>query len=202
MSVFNGKQADREMEERLAAIKDGIFLHVCCGPCATAVIERILPFVRPTLYYYNPNIFPESEYVKRLEELKKVATYFGVELIAEPYDEREFLIGVKGLEMEKEGGARCEACFSLRLEKTAKRAKELGYTAICTTLTVSPHKNSGIINLIGEKSAEEEGVVWIPSDFKKRGGYLRSVEISEQLGLYRQKYCGCRYAQGDKTNDA
>ena len=196
--IFNGKKADAEIEERLKTLRNGLLLHVCCGPCATAVIERILPFVKPVLYYYNPNIYPFDEYQKRYENLKKVAEYFSLPLLCEPYDENEYLDEVVGLEKEREGFARCERCFSLRLEKTAQRAKEENIGAFCTTLTVSPHKNSTIINAIGEEIAKTTGVEWIASDFKKRNGYRRSVELSDEIGLYRQNYCGCRFALGDE----
>ena len=197
MLEFNGKQADRELDKSLAELKGGLLMQVCCGPCATAVVERVLPFVKPVLYYYNPNIFPKDEYYKRLDEVKKVAEHFAVELIYEDYDEQEFLSKVVGYENEKEGGSRCQRCFALRLERTARKAKELGIEAICSTLTVSPHKNSAIINKVGNEAAENNGVKWILSDFKKRSGYLRSIKLSEELGLYRQGYCGCRFALGE-----
>jgi predicted adenine nucleotide alpha hydrolase (AANH) superfamily ATPase len=195
---FNGKQADYGLDKILLGLDSGLLMHVCCGPCATSVVERVLPFIKPVLYYYNPNIYPESEYYKRLEEVKKVALHFGVELIYEPYDESEYLREVLGYEAEREGGARCEKCFSLRLNKTAKKAKELGVGAICSTLTVSPHKNAPLINEIGIKCALGEGVTWVLSDFKKRSGYLRSIEICNELGLYRQSYCGCKFALGEE----
>ena len=200
--MFNGKDADLKLGERLSKLKSGLLLHACCGPCATAVTERIIEFIKPTLYYYNPNIYPKAEYELRLRQLEKVAKHFGVKLICEPYDEVEFFSRVVGLEKEKEGGKRCPSCFSLRLEKTAKRAVEYGYGAICTTLTVSPHKNATLINGIGETIAGENSLTWILSDFKKRNGYLRSVELSEEIGLYRQSYCGCRFALGSENDNA
>ena len=172
-----------------------LLLHCCCGPCATAVVERILPFVRPTLYYYNPNTQPKDEYEKRLVELKKVADEYGLEVIVEPYDDGEFLTAVKGYENEKEGGTRCPVCFELRLTQTAKKAKKEGYDFFATTLTVSPHKNAQIINAIGERIASEQGVKWLPSDWKKRNGYRRSVELSSALSLYRQDWCGCDFSR-------
>ncbi|MBO5215816.1 MAG: epoxyqueuosine reductase QueH [Clostridia bacterium] len=172
-----------------------LLLHCCCGPCATAVVERILPFVRPTLYYYNPNTQPKDEYEKRLVELKKVADEYGLEVIVEPYDDGEFLSAVKGYENEKEGGTRCPVCFELRLTRTAKKAKKEGYDFFATTLTVSPHKNAQIINAIGERIASEQGVKWLPSDWKKRNGYRRSVELSSALSLYRQDWCGCDFSR-------
>ena len=178
-----------------------LLLHCCCGPCATAVVERILPFVKPTLYYYNPNTQPKEEYDKRLIELEKVAKNYGLKVIAEPYNDSEFLSVVKGYENEKEGGARCPLCFELRLQKTAQFAKTAGYVAFATTLTVSPHKNAKLINEIGEKIAIAQGVTWIPSDWKKRNGYFRSVELSTLLSLYRQDWCGCDFSRRVQNDD-
>ena len=175
-----------------------LLLHCCCGPCATAVVERVLPFVRPTLYYYNPNTQPLSEYEKRGEEVKKVAEFFGLDYIVEDYDCNEFLHTVAGFEDEKEGGRRCPLCFSLRLRKSAQYAKEHEYDAFCTTLTVSPHKNAKLINEIGERVESEYGVKWIYSDFKKADGYKRSIVLSKELALYRQDYCGCQFSKEGK----
>lgn len=170
-------------------------MHCCCGPCATSVVERLLPFVKPVLYYYNPNTQPEDEYFKRLVELEKVARRFSLELIAEAYDGENFINAARGYEREREGGARCEKCFALRLRKTAQKAKELAIPYFGTTLTVSPHKNAALINELGYAIAEEEGEKWLPADFKKRNGYKRSVELSAELELYRQSYCGCAFSR-------
>ena len=175
-----------------------LLLHCCCGPCATAVVERILPFTRPTLYYFNPNTQPFEEYQKRGEEVKKVARHFGLDCIIEEYDCNEFLHTVAGFEDEKEGGRRCPLCFSMRLLATSRYAKDNGYDAFCTTLTVSPHKNAKLINEIGEKIANESGIEWIYSDFKKADGYKRSIVLSNELGLYRQNYCGCTFSKEDR----
>lgn len=171
-----------------------VLLHCCCAPCATSVTERVIKTVKPVLYFYNPNIYPENEYKKRLHELEKLAAYFSLELIAEDYDEGEFLSAVGGLEGECEGGARCPVCFKLRLNKTAERAKKEGLKAFCSTLTVSPHKNAAIINAIGEEIAAARNIAWIPSDFKKRDGYLRSCRMCREMDIYRQNYCGCRFS--------
>lgn len=171
-----------------------VLLHCCCAPCATSVTERVIKTVKPVLYFYNPNIYPENEYIKRLHELEKLAAYFSLELIAEDYDEGEFLSAVRGLEGEREGGARCPVCFKLRLDKTAERAKKEGLKAFCSTLTVSPHKNAAIINAIGEEIAAARNIAWIPSDFKKRDGYLRSCRMCREMDIYRQNYCGCRFS--------
>lgn len=199
MTGYSGKIID-SMTEAALSVSGGVLLHCCCGPCATAVAERVVKTVKPVFYYYNPNIQPREEYFKRLDELKKVAAHFKLELIYEDYDENEFINAVKGLEHEREGGTRCPVCFTLRLKKTAERAKIEGLPAFCTTLTVSPHKNAEIINGIGFDLEKQTGIKWIPSDFKKRDGYKRSTVISEELGLYRQNYCGCMFAVAAEKN--
>lgn len=194
---MSGKEADRLTEAALSAC-GSVLLHCCCGPCATSVAERTLKSVKPTLYYYNPNIWPESEYFKRLDQLKKVAAHFKTELLAEEYRPEEFLRAAKGLEAEPEGGGRCAACFRARLYKTAMKAKELGFGAFATTLTVSPHKDAVLINELGLQIESVTGVKWIPADFKKRAGYSRSLALSRELDLYRQNYCGCAFSvRGD-----
>lgn len=191
---LSGKNTDA-LTDGIAANSGGVLLHCCCGPCATSVVERLLKFVRPTLYYYNPNTQPEEEYIKRLFELKRVAKHFSLELIAEDYDGGSFLNAVRGLELEREGGARCAVCFALRLRKTAQKASELGLSCFGTTLTVSPHKNAELINSIGYALENEMGVTFLAADFKKRNGYRRSVELSNELSLYRQNYCGCLFGR-------
>ena len=182
------------LTEAVLGSAGSVLLHCCCAPCATSVTERVIKTVKPVLYFYNPNIYPENEYKKRLHELEKLAAYFSLELIAEDYDEGEFLSAVGGLEGECEGGARCPVCFKLRLDKTAERAKKEGLKAFCSTLTVSPHKNAAIINAIGEEIAAARNIAWIPSDFKKRDGYLRSCRMCREMDIYRQNYCGCRFS--------
>lgn len=147
-----------------------------------------------TIFYYNPSIFPESEYQKRLDEQKRYAEIVNVKVLSLPYDENEFLSQIKGLEGEKEGGKRCEVCFEIRLKKTAQLCKELGFDLFTTTLSVSPHKNSLVINTIGKKVAEEEGVVYLEENFKKKDGYLNSIKLAKKYDLYRQNYCGCRFS--------
>ncbi len=189
------------LTESALAAAGSVLLHCCCAPCATSVTERVIKTIKPVLYYYNPNIYPEAEYLKRLSELEKLARHFSLELISEPYDENEFLGAIAGFENEKEGGARCPVCFRVRLEKTAARAKREGLTAFCTTLTVSPHKNAAIVNAIGEEVAAARNILWIPSDFKKRNGYLRSCQMCRELDIYRQNYCGCRFSIARKENE-
>ena len=186
------------LTESALAAAGSVLLHCCCAPCATSVTERVIKTIKPVLYYYNPNIYPEAEYLKRLSELEKLARHFSLELISEPYDENEFLGAIAGFENEKEGGARCPVCFRVRLEKTAKRE---GLAAFCTTLTVSPHKNAAIVNAIGEEVAAARNILWIPSDFKKRNGYLRSCQMCRELDIYRQNYCGCRFSIAREENE-
>ena len=189
------------LTESALAAAGSVLLHCCCAPCATSVTERVIKTIKPVLYYYNPNIYPEAEYLKRLSELEKLARHFSLELISEPYDENEFLGAIAGFENEKEGGARCPVCFRVRLEKTAARAKREGLTAFCTTLTVSPHKNAAIVNAIGEEVAAARNILWSPSDFKKRNGYLRSCQMCRELDIYRQNYCGCRFSIAREENE-
>lgn len=183
----------------IAARESGkkVLLHCCCAPCATACLER-LKGLDVTCFYYNPNIMPEEEYVKRGVELDKLCAIIGVPLIKCDYAAEEFIEAARGFESEREGGARCEKCFYLRLKKTAEFARDNGFDYFCTTLTVSPHKNSALINLIGERISAETGAAFLPSDFKKRDGYKNSVLLSEKYGLYRQNYCGCTYARESK----
>jgi len=182
-----------------------VLLHVCCAPCATYCLERFRHFganksweedsMRVDIFFYNPNIMPKEEYFKRAAEVESLQQPFGVGHFAEckicQYDNQVFLQEAEGFENEKEGGVRCGKCFELRLAKTACQAKKQGYDFFCTSLTVSPHKNSILINKIGFEVERLEGIRYLPSDFKKDDGYRRSVELSKKLGLYRQNYCGC-----------
>ena len=176
-------------------VKPTLLLHACCAPCASAVVERLKEFFDITLFFYNPNMDSESEYLLRANELIKLANHFGVNYIIEDYQQQDFINAVKGLEAQPEGGLRCTECFSLRLLKTAKVAKQNGFNYFATTLTVSPLKNATIINQIGLEIKEQEGVEYLVSDFKKKNGYIRSIELSKELNLYRQSYCGCAYSK-------
>lgn len=191
------------MEEELKKIestgeKPVLLLQCCCAPCSSAVLERLKEHFRLKLYFYNPNIYPEEEYEKRLAQFDKLlgAEEFskGIEILPSVYEPEKFEEAVKDLHNEKEGGARCTQCFILRLEETAKKAKEIGADYFCTTLTVSPHKNSQLLNELGLKAQEKYGVKFLLSDFKKKEGYKRSTVLSNELGLYRQNYCGCKYS--------
>ena len=178
--------------------KPRLFLHSCCGPCSTYVLEYLAQYFEITLFYYNPNIFPNDEYQHRLETQKEVLEKTGFATLVEgDYRHSDFLSVVRGYEAEPEGGARCEFCFRLRMEEAARLAKEGGYDYFATTLSVSPHKNAALLGLIGEELEARYGVKHLPSDFKKREGYKRSVALSNELGLYRQDYCGCEFSLRD-----
>lgn len=176
--------------------KKRLLLHACCAPCATACIERLNGVFDLTVLYYNPNIDDAAEYEKRGGELKKLCGALGVELISEEYNPAPFYAAAAGLEDKREGGARCQKCFELRMDYTAAFAKRAGFDYFCTTLTVSPHKNARAVNAACQSAADKYGCEYIPADFKKKGGYFRSCELSLQYGLYRQNYCGCNFARG------
>ena len=178
--------------------KHRLFLHSCCGPCSTYVLEYLAQYFEITLFYYNPNIFPTDEYRHRLETQKEVLAKTGwATLIEGDYLHADFLSAVRGYEAEPEGGARCEFCFRLRMEEAARRASEGGYDYFATTLSVSPHKDAALLGRIGEELEVKYGVKHLPSDFKKREGYKRSVALSNEMELYRQDYCGCEFSLRD-----
>ncbi len=169
-------------------------LHCCCAPCSSACLERLKDFFRITVLFYNPNIGGD-EYDKRKNELIRLISETGwAGFLDCDREEEKFYAAARGLEGEKEGGARCEQCFRLRLSKTAELAEEGDFDFFTTTLTISPLKNAELINTIGE---ELGGKRWLYSDFKKRGGALRSIQLSAEYGLYRQNYCGCVYSKRD-----
>lgn len=226
-----GGQADGKGEE--TARPPRLFLHSCCAPCSSYVLEYLRAYFRITVFYYNPNISWASEYHKRVEEQKRlIAAYnaeagncnrekenhpeadtpvgnrpevvdsdrrymevYPIEILEGDYDPESFFDIAKGLEQCPEGGERCFACYELRLRKTAELASAGGYDYFATTLTISPLKNAAKLNEIGERLAGEYGVDWLPSDFKKRGGYQRSIVLSREYDLYRQDYCGCIYSR-------
>ncbi len=179
--------------------KKKLLLHSCCGPCSSAVILRLKEYFDITILYYNPNIEPEEEYIKRKNEQKKLldALDLGITLRDIDYDHDSFLKVSKYLETEPEGGARCHKCYFLRLQKTGEIARKEGFDYFGTTLTVSPYKNSDVINSMGlliEKDMNFD-IRFLVSDFKKREGYKQSIELSEKYHLYRQDYCGCLFAK-------
>lgn len=176
-------------------IKPKLLLHSCCAPCSSACIERLKYAFSLSVYFYNPNIDDREEYEKRLSEQVRFCNDFSVPVFQNDYSPKEFYNVICGLESAKEGGERCFKCYRLRLAKTAKFAKENGFEYFATTLTLSPLKNSEKLNEIGFDLEKEIGIKYLASDFKKDGGYLRSIELSKQYALYRQDYCGCSYSK-------
>ena len=171
-----------------------VLLHSCCAPCRSHVVTLLKEYFDVTVLYYNPNIYPLEEYLKRKNEQIKLLEILNIPIMDIDYDHNEFKENVKGLEDEKEGGARCNKCFALRLEKTAILAQLNQFEYFCTTLTVSPYKNSQIINKIGAILEQKYNVKYLYSDFKKKEGYKKSIELSKKYDLYRQHYCGCEYS--------
>jgi epoxyqueuosine reductase len=179
-------------------MKPKLLLHVCCAICQTTALERLLDQYRVTSYFYGPNIHPLAEYELRLKEAAMYAAGLEVPLIAAEYEVAAFDKAVAGHEGDAEGGPRCKLCFQLRLERTARYAAEQGFELFTTTLTLSPHKNAKLINLIGEQLGIEHKVEYLPSDFKKKDGFRRAGELSKKANLYRQNYCGCSYSLAER----
>ena len=213
--TMNQRNFNNEMERiMLNPTNKGkhLLLHSCCAPCSSAVLERLRSFFRITVFYYNPNISWEEEYHKRVEEQIRLIQSFNemedveageaysIDYIEGDYEPELFFSVVKGLEQEPEGGARCEKCFDLRLKKTfelasQKKAAGRWVDFVTTTLTISPLKNAPLLNAIGERFSLDYGIPWLPSDFKKKNGYKRSIELSTEYDLYRQDYCGCAFSK-------
>lgn len=194
---------NEEMKKIISNLDDHnkLLLHSCCGPCSSSVIERLRDFFDITVIYYNPNIEPKEEYEKRKSEQLRLLNELGIKFMDIDYLNNEYHEKVKGYENEPENGLRCPLCFELRLDKTASKAKENNFDYFGTTLTVSPHKNSKIINEIGLKLEEKYEVKFLLSDFKKEDGYKRSIELSKKYDLYRQDYCGCLYSKGVNVDE-
>lgn len=188
---------DKKMMEILTNLEDkpNILLHSCCGPCSSACIERLSEFANITVLYYNPNIEPKEEYLKRKETQIKLLNILNIPYMECEYDNEDFQELVKNNTNDLEGGARCSLCFTKRLTYTAKKAKENNFDYFATTLTVSPHKSSQVINELGESISKKENIKYLYADFKKREGYKRSIELSSKYNLYRQDYCGCIYSK-------
>ncbi|MBP3476140.1 MAG: epoxyqueuosine reductase QueH [Lachnospiraceae bacterium] len=209
------KELDKILEKPEITGKT-LFLHSCCAPCSSYVLEYLRKYFRITVFYYNPNISMEPEYRKRVAEQKRLiqayndalglaglsqkhsAEGYEISIIEGDYEPEKFYKMAQGLEQCPEGGERCFACYELRLRKTAELALAGNYDYFTTTLTISPLKNAGKLNEIGERLAEEYKMTWLPSDFKKRGGYQRSIELSREYELYRQDYCGCIYSRQER----
>lgn len=195
---------EKELEKKLELIKKmkkrpKLLLHSCCAPCSSYVIEYLSDYFDITIFYYNPNISPREEYIKRKDEqiklINSIDTKGELNIIDCDYDNDLYEECIKGLENEPERGKRCTVCFNLRLDKTASKAKELNYDYFATTLTVSPYKNSKLINEIGLNIQDKYNIKYLVSDFKKKDGYKRSIELSKKYNLYRQNFCGCKYSK-------
>lgn len=207
----------KELEKIIASqdLPAKVFLHSCCAPCSSFCMEYLRRYFDVTVFYYNPNIMQEEEYRKRVAEQKRLIDAYNqleeqvvtngteterfilqkISFTEGNYDVARYLETIKGLEDAPEGGSRCGRCFELRLRETARVAKEMGMDYFTTTLTISPLKNAQLINEIGNRIGEEFGIAFLPSDFKKNNGYLRSIELSKEYDLYRQNYCGCDFSK-------
>ena len=181
---------------KIANSKTSLLLHSCCGPCSSVALELLTSYFNVTLLFYNPNIQPKEEFLKRQNEQQKLINRmsYNINVITPEYNEQEFLEYVKGLESLPEGSFRCQKCFELRLKRTARIAKETNSNYFTTTLTTSPHKDAQIINQIGLNVAKDYNVEFLCADFKKKDGYKRSIELSKRYELYRQNYCGCLFS--------
>lgn len=206
---MNRRNYQRELDSILEKVPRGekrLFLHSCCAPCSSYVLEYLSVYFWVTVFYFNPNISPQEEYLHRLAEQRHLIECFNREGGRYPIAVREgeyvpqsFYDMARGLESCPEGGERCEKCFRLRLEETARQALAAGADYFTTTLSISPLKNAPLLNCIGEELARTYGIPWLPSDFKKKNGYKRSVELSAEYELYRQDYCGCIFSKEERA---
>lgn len=206
---MNRRNYQKELDQIILGLEEEkkvprLLIHSCCAPCSSYVLEYLSQYFAITIYFYNPNIYPPEEYVRRVEEQEHLVA--GMEFIhpvtveSGAYEPQEFYSIIKGFEKEPEGGERCFRCYELRLQEAAKIALAERFDYFTTTLTISPLKNSEKLNEIGEKLAKEYHVSYLPSDFKKKNGYKRSVELSKEHGLYRQDYCGCVFSQRQEAD--
>lgn len=200
---MNHRNYQKELEQFIAQLPQKeqvptLLLHSCCAPCSSYVLEYLSAYFRITVFYYNPNIYPESEYYTRVKEQRRfiaaLPARYPVDFAEGAYIPEDFYRCARGMEHLPEGGRRCFVCYRLRLEATAKTAKEKGCSYFASTLSISPLKNAQKLNEIGEQLAREYQVLWLPNDFKKKNGYKRSTELSREYGMYRQDYCGCVYS--------
>lgn len=182
-----------------------LLLHSCCAPCSSYCLEYLSNYFHVTVFYYNPNIYPDEEYYKRVEEqkefIRKFPAKYEISFLEGVYDKEKFYAMAKGLEDVKEGGERCFLCYELRLREAAELAKRLGMDYFTTTLSISPLKNAAKLNEIGGKLEQEYGISYLYSDFKKKGGYQRSVSLSNEYGMYRQYYCGCVFSKNQRDRE-
>lgn len=207
---MNKRDYQRELDALIKSLEEKketprLFLHSCCAPCSSYVLEYLAEYFEITVYFYNPNISPREEYEKRVEEIRRMIGEMNfihpVHFVEGEYDPQVFYQMAKGLEHVPEGGERCFGCYRLRMEEAARLAKEGGYDYFTTTLSISPLKNAGKINEIGEELAKIYSVAHLPSDFKKKNGYKRSIELSREYDLYRQDYCGCVFSKRDRKEE-
>ncbi|MBE5827694.1 MAG: epoxyqueuosine reductase QueH [Butyrivibrio sp.] len=216
--VNYAKELDKKIEDYgKEGLVPKLLLHACCAPCSSYCLEYLREYFDVTVFFYNPNITDSSEYHKRIEEEKRLIKEYNaqveagafegmnstgkarkIEIIEGHYDPKEFLDISKGLEDCPEGGERCRKCFELRLNESARVAKENGFDLMTTTLTISPLKNADVLNEVGKEAASKAGIEFLPSDFKKKNGYKRSIELSHKFGLYRQDYCGCAFSKAER----
>ena len=194
----------KQLDQIIQKLENGenkpvLLLHACCAPCSSYVLEYLHKYFKILLFYYNPNINPESEYQRRVEEIRRFVKEAGYEeeirFLEGAYEPERFFAMAKGMEDLPERGLRCRACYELRMEEAAREAARQGADYFTTTLSISPHKDARWINEIGEELSGKYGVAHLPSDFKKKSGYLRSIELSKEYGLYRQDYCGCIFSK-------
>ena len=188
------------MSDQTRNEKQSLLLHICCAPCATHAIEILRDDFNVTGYFYGPNIHPAEEYQRRLEALEKLSRATGLAYTSGPYDMNGWIAKTEGFESEPEGGRRCTLCFEIRMDRTAREARDRGFPMFATTLSVSPHKDVRIINSIGDHLSQAYRVGYYQADFKKQNGFRRSVELSRSHGLYRQRTCGCRYSLGSQRS--
>lgn len=206
---MNKRNYQRELEQLISGIKPGhvpsLLLHACCAPCSSYCLEYLSQYFSITVLFYNPNISPAAEYQKRVDEIKRLISELPaknkISLIEGRYLPEEFYTSVKGLENEPEGGKRCHVCYELRLHEAAVVAKELGYDYFTTTLSISPLKDADKLNEIGKKLSDEYAISYLYSDFKKKNGYKRSIELSKEYKLYRQNFCGCVFSKREAGNE-
>ncbi len=205
---MNRRNYQKELERFLLAWEKEdriphLLLHACCAPCSSYVLEYLAQYMQITVFFYNPNITRTEEYRKRVEEekrlIRELPAKYPVAFLEGSYEPEQFFEAVKGLEKEPEGGKRCEVCFKLRLEEAARIAAENGdFDFFTTSLTISPLKNADLLNEVGEAAGEKYGIPFLPSDFKKKNGYKRSIELSREYDLYRQDYCGCIFSERER----
>lgn len=206
---MNKRNYQRELEGTIEKLVEAgqtprLLLHSCCAPCSSYVLEYLSEYFSVTVFYYNPNIFPAEEYEKRVKEqealILRLPAKHRISFLEGPYEQERFYEMAKGLELEPEGGERCFRCYHLRLLEAAQMARAGAFDYFTTTLSISPLKDAEKLNEVGEKLAREYGVAYLNSDFKKRNGYKRSIELSREYGLYRQDYCGCVYSLRERSN--